>query len=309
MVFWLAILMACTPSVETVVSSPLSSVEADFVETELTYEVSVTDEFSYEQTIIDVLYVLDTSGSMTAASEVLIGSLSAQVVDWTARGFDFQAGATSIDEGVDHGKLTMINGNKWADNTLPNPGMTLEALAHAVDDPSPAESGRAAAYKALQMTAPGAYNDGFLRDGSELAVIVHTDESDQSGPNPVTQQEFIDYLLELRDPDRVSFHSIAASQDYLEVTQAVGGVQWGVDNTPYGPALRAMSDTFDQMLFTLSEVADEASIEVLVIEPDFTEVVLVPDEYSYDAARNTVELTDYGPEVGATIEITYVILD
>ena len=110
----------------------------------------------------------------------------------------------------------------------------------------------------------------------------------------------------LRETGRVAFHSIAGSVDYSQVSEAVGGVVWSVDNTPYGPPLQAMTDMIDPTLLVLSAPAVQSSIEVRIIDPDLVETVASAADYVYDSDENAVEMVKI-PENGNTLEITYEV--
>ena len=267
--------------------------------------VTTTDVFTYEAPVVDVLFVIDASCSMAPKTAALIGSLQGMVDDWTAAGFDFHAGVVNIDESPVHGELVRVDGVGWADPSQANPGQMLMQLAAAVPDPSATESGRSAAYKALDWAdEPGEANEGFLREGSEIAVIVHTDERDQSGSDPVNEAEFVNYMLGLREPERVAFHSIVGTEDYSNLSESIGGIVWSVDNTPYGPPLQAMTDTIDPTLLELSASPIESSLELRIVHADLTETMVDSDGYLYDDESNTVQMLTL-PSSGDTVEITY----
>jgi hypothetical protein len=267
----------------------------------------VTETFPYTAPPADILFVIDASTSMIGNTETLIGALEGLVDTWMARNIDFHVGVIDIDESDVQGELISIGGYKWADPTVPTPGLLLRQMVDAVPDPSTNESGRESAYKALEFTGVGEPNDGFLRPDSDLAIIVHTDESDQSDPSPVSPQEFIDYLIALRpDPDLRGFDAIVATEDYFDITTEVGGVAWSVNNTPYGPALDAITSTIEgHNSFVLAAAADPDSITAHVIEPDGTLVDLANGDLSWNSGTHEVDLGAYYPLTGATVEITY----
>ncbi len=267
----------------------------------------VTESFPYAVAPADVLFIIDASTSMIGYTESLLGTLEGLVDTWMARNIDFHAGVVDIDESDIQGQLLSIGGRRWSDPLAPTPGSLLRELVDDVPDPSTQEEGRTSTYLALTAMGPGLANDGFLRPGSDLAIILHSDEVDQSDDNPVSTQQFIDYLLALRpDPNLRGFNTIVATEDFHDISVAVGGVVWSVSNEPYGPALDAVTATIQgNNAFVLTEAPWAPSITAHVVEPDGTEVDLPNDSLDYDSKTNTVDLDEYYPDSGATVEITY----
>lgn len=267
----------------------------------------ITDVFTYAAPTVDLFFVVDASTSMIDEVDVLIGALDNIVATWDALGIDYHAGVVDMDESPTHGHLLTVDGYRWADPSHPEPGTLLRQLVGSVSDPSSVEAGRAAAYKALNLTDAGEPNEGFLRADSELAIIIFGDADDQSTNQPVSPSEFVDYLNGLRsEPEMVSLHAIAATTDYMSMSTAVGGIVWSIDNSPFGPVLDAITDSFERTnIFALSAPAVPESVLVRVIETDAVESTLAANILVYDAVANTVDLDAYLPSPGAVVEITY----
>lgn len=271
---------------------------------------AVTESFTYSTPPVDVLFVIDASTSMIGNTELLIGALDGVVTSWISKNIDFHVGVVDIDESPTQGRLLSLGGNRWVEPTLPTPGVLLQEMVDAVPDPSTNEMGRATTWLAFDQMDSGEPNEGFLRADSRIAVIIHSDETDQSTNNPVTYQEFVDYLNALRvDPELVAFNAIVGTEDYFDVTASVGGIAWSVTNTPYGPALDAITATIEgNNAFTLPRAAYEDTITARVTEPAGDVVDLANDTLTYDETTFAVDLGLYFPDTGATVEITYVPL-
>lgn len=266
----------------------------------------ITESFTYTPPVVDVLFVIDASSSMDGLTEALISALPVMVAGWEARGLDFHAGVTDIDRSAAQGALIDVDGSRWVDPAMEDPTSVLMQMVDDVGDPSDREGGRAATYNALVWSAPGEVNEGFLRDDSQIAIVVHSDETDQSGNTPVSEEEFIDFLQAFRPEEKLAFHTITGNRGYAQVSDATGGVQWNVYTMPYSPALQAINDTLVATnVFTLSHEADRRSIEVRVIETDGARVDLDDDAWDYEDDDRTVDLESYVPTDGATVEITY----
>jgi hypothetical protein len=270
----------------------------------------VDEVFTYTAPPADVLFVIDASSSMQSHIPSMTDALAPLVDTWIARNIDFHAGVVDIDESAVEGDLIGVQGMKWAepDTQAPGPGALLTELVDMVGDPSTVEAGRETTYKALSRTGPGMENEGFLRDDSELAIIVFTDSEDQSPNMPVTVAEFVDFLTTLRpDPTRIGFHSIVATNDYHDLTTTLSGVSWSVTNSPYGPALDAITTTVQgDNTFALSSPAVLTSITAHVDEPDGTGLDLLNSALTYDDVTQKVGLGATVPVTGATVTIHYV---
>jgi hypothetical protein len=269
----------------------------------------VTESFAYAAPLADVLFVVDASSSMWARIDDLMGTMGPTVSAWSDRGIDYQVGVVDIDDSATQGQLVEVGGLRWADASHPNPGSLLRQMIDAVGDPSTVEAGTLAAFRAIERTAPGGFNEGFVRDGSEIVFVVVTDEADQSAlVSALTPDGFVEGLLALREsPDDVAFHSIVATQDYVDISMQTGGVAWNVDNTPYGPAIDAITDSIEpHNVFTLSARAIPETLAVRVVQPVGEPDLLDADDVDWDEDDWTVDLEDFHPLDGAVVEITYV---
>ncbi len=265
----------------------------------------MSERFAYEQPEIDVLFVIDASCSMISQRETLLASVDGLIRDWDDLGFAYHVGVADIDHTDETGELEQSGGYRWADPDHPTPAQLLSTLVGNVAAASSVESGRGAVWRTFQLAdEPGEFNYGFLRDDSQVSIIVHTDANDQGGNTPISQPDFIDWLKDFRPEGDILFHSIAATQDYADVSNAVGGVVWSVDNTPYGPALQAITDQFHEAPLVLGAVPDEASFVVHVIT-DGNQQLLAEDQYTFDSSANALVL-DHGHAIsGDIIEVSY----
>jgi hypothetical protein len=268
--------------------------------------VPVRESFVYTPPPVDVLFVIDSSCSMGEARETLLASLDGILAAWVERNLDFHAGVINIDSEPDQGLLVAIDGARWVDRTSAQPATLLRAMVDSVPSISSDEEGREGIWRTLEATGTGEPNEGFVRPDSDLAILVHTDTDDQSDlPSPGA---FVEYLLALRpDADRRGFHTIVSEQEYLDLTAAIGGIAWNLSNTPYGPALEAISDTLEgDNAFPLSVAAVPASITARVTEPDGTVVDLANPALTWNADTLEVGLGTYFPTQGAVVDIDYL---
>ena len=128
------------------------------------------------------------------------------------------------------GKLREFGGERWVDEDTVDPINVFGAMARLGTSGSSSEQGLGATYTALE-TLRDTYNNGFLRDESDIHVVVLSDERDQTPGNLITGDEFVDWFDNLRpDADATTFSSIVTlngynrGSEYIEVTEQVGGV-------------------------------------------------------------------------------------
>lgn len=156
-------------------------------------------------------------------------------------------------------------------------------------------------------------------------MVVISDEDDDSGTNPISQPEFVDWLLNLKyAPDMVNFSSIVtpvggcidASEEgieYLEVTEAVGGISWSICNSNWALVLDelGMQASGLKREFFLSELPVIESIEVWVEFEGVTRVFdrgSCEDCYEYIDSRNSIVFNQFVPEPLAEVFIEYDVL-
>jgi hypothetical protein len=275
---------------------------------------------------VDVLWVVDNSCSMVEEQTALADNIDAFMGYFIDSGLDWHVGVVSTDmTDPNHtGRLRTASGATFLDETSPTPLATFRSMAEMGITGSIYEKGRAAAYTALETLRNG-YNSGFYRDHASLSVIVISDEDDDSGSSPISQQEFVNWLLNLKySPDLVSFSSIVAPVggcssapeagiEYLEVTEAVGGISWSICNSDWAVVLDelGMQAAGLKREFFLSELPVVASLEVWVEDEGITYVFdrgACEDCYEYSRSRNSIRFNTYVPEPLAEIYIEYDVL-
>ncbi len=125
---------------------------------------------------VDVLFVVDGTGSM-AEEQASLGEAAVSFVDaLTSWELDWQLGATSSDLGDDG----VLRGRPWI--VTPESSDPVGALATALDvgtDHVPPSAGLDAATLALRDSS--GQNHGFRRDHTALHIVFVSDGEDQSG--------------------------------------------------------------------------------------------------------------------------------
>ena len=191
-------------------------------------------------------------------------------------------------------------------NSRPNPSGSDEQ-----------EAGLQAARIALDVPNVNGANAGFLRQDARLAIIIVSDEEDQSDGSFNLYVDFFRNLKGFRNPQLVTLSAIAGD--------VPGGCATAAEGARYQSAVQALggqfgsicSNSWQQMLaniglgvftlrssWTLSRPADPATITVRVNGSSVAQNS--SNGWSYDAASNTI--TFHGnsvPQPGARIEVQY----
>ncbi len=289
-------------------------------------------EESFEQTYIeepiDVLWVLDNSGSMDESLGRLGDQLDLFIGAFLTLGLDYHIGVvtTDMDSASQSGKLQGTP--TYIDSSTPDPVGKFEARASVGSGGSGDERGLDAAQTALSEPLASTENAGFLRADSTLSVIVLSDENDASSQ---AAGKFTTWFEGLRtDPDKTTFNAFVGDRGFGcsggdiwagDFIEAVGGDKYidVADNTD-GFFASICSDDFSapvtnmarssagmKSTFALTETPSDVSrLEVVVDGQDCPSDAI--DGYTYDATANSI--TFHGtwyPDANAIIEVAYPV--
>ena len=282
---------------------------------------------------VDVLWIIDNSCSMGDEQNQVANSFPLFMNFFLGSNLDYHIGvvSTDMDNPAESGKLIKGPGNiLWIDPLTPDPVGAFAGMAQLGTNGSGDEQGILAGYAALELQA--GHNGAFLREESALHIIVLSDESDYSPDNPITLNEFKDYLNSLRqDPEMVEYHSIVSPANfgqfdcsgvstpgtrYIEVTADVGGVFWSLCDLPWVGALEAIGLDAAGLKreYFLSQIPVPGTIKVSVddagIMTPFYEYdsVTMDGDWVYTQTRNSVTFLEYIPNPGAIVNIEYDVL-
>jgi hypothetical protein len=191
-------------------------------------------------------------------------------------------------------------------------------------DGSAIEAGFEAAKRALeraQQDEPN-INTGFLREDADLAIVVMSDEDDQSGNAEALET----YFETVKGPGRASrtkVHAIAGPLTgpcgdgtgffnalpgfrYSAMAESTGGLFFNICQSDWTPIFDQLGlDTFQAFdTFFLSQPAEPSSIRVFV---DGIQIPNDPNQgYTYRFQENAIRFEgDAVPGPGASIEVRY----
>jgi hypothetical protein len=303
-----------------------------------------TDVFTQQsQAKVDVLFLVDNSGSMMDEQQNLGANFSAFLSHAAAAGVDYHIAVTTTGlerssggwavcpggaEGGENGRFFPV------DNSSPRIISPTTPAAEAVFARNTQvgvchwnEQGLEAMYRSLSaplvfdvddprtpLTMDG--NAGFLREDAKLAIIAVTDEEDFS-PQPVAAYET--FLLGLKGGDRskVIFSAIAGPSDltscprasssgtrYIQLANATGGVVESICTPNWAASLERISESAFGPNRVFKLSETPSDASRIVVRVDG----VVVDGWTYDAATNSVIFAvDKAPPPGATVEITYPV--
>ena len=153
---------------------------------------------------IDILWVVDNSGSMDPYQQKLATNFSSFITNFQNKGFDFQIGVTTTDAYLGGANFYNTQGrSQLRDGGLINsqsnhtgypiitpatPNLLTSFVTNATQ--GSAGSGDERAFQSLVDTLNNSKNAGFKRPGSFLAVIILSDEDDFSDSIGATASTF-----------------------------------------------------------------------------------------------------------------------
>lgn len=278
----------------------------------------------------DILWVIDDSCSMYDEQARLVDNLGQFVSYADSLNSDYQMGIT-VTDGIssDAGKLEFCYPHpRVVRHTYPRRDEAFSCLFRVGIDGSPNEAGMAAAMRAIQRAQspiqdPVANpNAGFLRDDASLAIVVLTDEDDNSLEPDGLFEAFFKSIKGPGGESRVKVHAIATPVDepcvtdmrfgqpgyrYKAMTQAMGGLFFNICLEDWQPVLQNLGlDVFTLLTkWTLSQAAAPGTVTVTV------DGVPIPpgnqNGYVYSPATNTVEFFGAAvPQPGQEVTFDYL---
>lgn len=164
---------------------------------------------------LDILFVVDDSGSMTTHQQNLLANVDNLVKAAQQSGVDLQAAV--VTSSVDYAPYSPKPGSAWGGNFTGLPGAKIASTANGnfadvlkqnlgfamTIDGSGTEQPFEAVRLALSEPLVSGGNAGFLRPHAGLAVFMLTDADDQS---PKSVQEYVDFLRQTKN-NAVTMHA------------------------------------------------------------------------------------------------------
>lgn len=284
------------------------------------------DELKQSDGVVDILWVVDDSGSMTNERRTLVGNFDRFVAELLSLQVDFQMGVTSI-VSADGGRLRGTT--KIITKNTPNARTVFETNTTFPSSRSRWEQGLRMTQ--LALTSPnidtGQPNVGFLRPTAALAIIVVTNEDDSSFGTTDYYSRVFRGLKGKGNENLVSFSIIGGtipngcvppgetglygsnadpSVRYAEVATKTGGIIGSICDASFEQTLIRIAQALNTLKrvfpLTLPPIANSITVTVngAVIAPDLV------NGWKYDADTNSIVfLGNYVPPPGSTVRLRY----
>lgn len=281
--------------------------------------------------VVDILWVIDDSGSMTDERRQLVTNFQRFVTELLALHVDFRMGVTSI-VFSDGGRLRGTT--KVIDTKTPSPQRAFEENTTFPTSRARWEQGLRMTQLALTSpnTDDGGANAGFVRPGAALAIIVVTNEDDASFGTTDYYARVFSSLKGKGNENLVSFSVIGGTTPngctpaseatyygslaepafrYSEVASMTGGVIGSICDASFEQTLLRIAQALNTLkrAFPLTLAPIAGSVRVTVTDGTAGDV-LVPDDltrgFQYRPDTNSVVfLGTYVPPPGSTVTIEY----
>ena len=288
-----------TPTVETIQSGE-GDVEQYYSQTHIQQEIQV----------LDILWVIDDSGSMNRIQSHLANNMQLFMSVFTTAQADYRMSVITTSDPMIYQVI---------DSTTPGAIQAMQQLVAVGIHGSGTERGLDMAYQALSDSASAGPGGAFFRDYADLVIIFVSDEEDHSYQalshytsffsNLKPTGMFIPYAVIGDVPDGCSAPSafgnyyVQPGFGYWDIVDYFQSTSFSICATDWGNQLQQLaSNITSRWSYTLDESDPiENTIEVLVNGQ-------IETGWFYDQTRNAVEFTTGNiPEPGDTIEINYAV--
>jgi len=295
----------------------------DPVEPQVTVDLAATSDYSgfitdsFEQAStrrVDILFVIDNSGSMNIFQTHLANNMNAFMNAFTSLNADYQIAVITTDNYNFQGPMVT--------NASTNPVSELSAQVLTGTNGSGFERGISMSYEALQSGRDAGPGSAFLREDSSLVIVYVSDERAGYSYNWMNYASYIETLKV--DKNQIIAHSVVGDHPsgcsynngsytrnvmsgigYHDIVNHFGGSNYSICALDWGQQLQSMAFNSVPVLSYLlsSDGVIENTIEVKIEGQTTT-------AWWYNAENNEVNFNSAdAPEDGEMIEITYASFD
>ena len=265
---------------------------------------------------LDIVWIIDDSGSMSDEQTALGSNFSAFINEFITKDVDFKMAITTTDASSSTKKGRMVTGSdtkltsaraKANENQFKS---DFRSLVKVGTRGSGSEKGLEASEGFMQK-----YANSFIRPDAYLAVVMLSDEEDQSSKSV---KNYTDYLKSFKsEAGLVKVYSIV---DVGLTNRSGGGVTTGykryadASNQTAGIVAdirddfhRSLSDMGDSIInlldsFALANAPVDGSLKVYVNG-------VASSDYTYDSSSRSIKFNPNNlPPVGSAIKVTYLQL-
>ncbi len=258
----------------------------------------VTDLF--EQDLVDdvdILWVVDADwdegmDGIDAGLDLIEETLLLNDVDWRMGVLD------STDQNQQFGLI----GTKWQAYPTPNGAFVLGF-------PGPESKVYEGVYTAFELRKDNEANEEFLRSSAELYVLVVTDRNDDSRTGDLDTKDWKDWfsVLEPSNARRLGVVTVSSKVPYWEERAVDASVRTSATNLPKVLDEMILEAIRLETSFTLSQVPSVVPPTIEVIYKDHPTVYNLDQDYTYDAATNTITFKRVRPPDTSIVRVKYPV--
>ena len=276
---------------------------------------------------IDVLWVVDSSGSMFPKQENLASNFDSFIGAFTSKEFDFRISIITADLSSD-GEDGNFQGTPTVITSSVDDYMDVFKNNIMVGDlGNSQQKALDAIEKALSTEKLSNENEGFWRKAAHLAVVVVSDADDND--SVATADDVFSFLgkkkPDVLDPstgvfyDGFSVHAIVGQRDqdcdlvtekgtrFIELAELSGGFVGDICDSNFSDGLSNISDRILQFI-TYVALAREPNPDTIKVTVNG---VFIPNDsangWVYDGNKNRILFNGSSiPEASSSIEVTYV---
>jgi len=265
----------------------------------------ITDEFEQETLKdIDILFVVDNSGSMNRVQTSLANNFDIFINIFAASGVDYHIAFITTDDPSFVGEVVtpiFTDPIGEANNQINSIGTLGSANEKGIDT----------SYNALRGAGDAAPGSSFLRDDAKLVIIYISDEDDHSATSPSVAAT---YFLALKMSSAyVTAHAVIGDVPggcgtaqpgdlYNDVVMLMSGTSLSICATDWGTPMENLAvESMVNNSFKLSDIPVEQTIEVMVDG-------VISYSWSYDSIYNAIVFDSMTiPQNNQIIEVNYAI--
>jgi VanZ family protein len=291
------------------------------------------DLYRQSSGVVDILWVIDDSGSMANERSRLVNNFSRFVQALKDLRVDFQMGVTAVTP-ADRGRLRGMP--SIVDVNTPNAVALFEANTTFPAGRAQWEQGLRMAQFALSTlhAGPGGPNAGFVRPNAALAIVVVTNEDDASFGSPEYYARTFRSLKGPGNENLVTFNIIGgpvpngciapdeavfygsrarASFRYTEVATRTGGIIGSICDPSFDQTLLRLAQQLNTLkrVFAMTLLPVTSSLRVTVIDGNTATTIPRDDVrgWQYRVETNSIAfLGPYVPPPGSTVRIDYAFV-
>ena len=275
------------------------------------YESWITEEFDQDETTdVDILFVIDNSGSMRGNQTNFNANFSSFMSVFSTAGVDFRIAFITTDSSEIVGPVITA-----AD---PDPVGTVNAIVSSIGTSgnSANEAGVYQSYESLQPGASAGPGGEFFRTDAKLVVIYVSDERDWSDRvSPLSYTDYSNYFRSLKtSADLIGIHAVAGDypsgcttnggaefgEGYFDVVNDFGGSFMSICESDWGTTMESLArESVLRSAFFLNGAPVDGTITVEVDGIQST-------DWYYDSTTKTLYFSVVPPP-GSAIKITYAV--